>query len=40
MYPRLSMGGHEVDDVIEVQYRSGGVTAKSSRGQGKGGRGD
>ncbi len=40
LHPRLSMEGHEVDDVIEVQYRSGDVTAKSSRGQGKGGRGD
>jgi Relaxase/Mobilisation nuclease domain/Large polyvalent protein-associated domain 7 len=40
LHPRLSMGVHEVDDVIEVQYKSGDVTAKSSRGQGKGGRGD
>ena len=40
LHPRLSMGGHEVDDVIEVQYRGGDVTAKSSGGQGKGGRGD
>lgn len=40
LHPRLSRGGHEVDDVIEVQYRGGDVTAKSSRGQGKGGRGD
>jgi Relaxase/Mobilisation nuclease domain/Large polyvalent protein-associated domain 7 len=40
LHPRLSLEGHEVDDVIEVQYRNGDVTAKSSRGQGKGGRGD
>lgn len=39
LHPRLSMGMHETDDDIEVQYNNGDVTAKSSRGQGKGGRG-
>ena len=40
LHPDLSMAGHEVGDVIEVQYKSADVTIKSSRGQGKGGRGD
>lgn len=39
LHPGLSLAGHVANEVIEVQYKSGVVTAKSSRGQGKGGRG-
>lgn len=40
LHPSLSAPAHEPDDVIEVQYKNGQATAKNSRGQGKGGRGD
>lgn len=40
LHPSLSAPPHEPDDVIEVQYKDGQVTAKNSRSQGKGGQGD
>lgn len=40
LHPGLSASGYGADDVIEVKYQNGEVTAKNSRGQGKGGRGD
>jgi len=39
LHPSLTAPAHEPDDVIEVQYKNGQVTAKNARGQGKGGRG-
>ena len=38
LHPSLNMGDHTVGESIEVQYKNGVVTAKSSRG--RGGRGD
>lgn len=40
LHTTLSAPPHEADDVIEVQYKNGQATAKNSRTQGKGGRGD
>lgn len=40
LHPDLSAPGYGADDVIEVKYQNGEVTAQNSRGQGKGGRGD
>jgi hypothetical protein len=38
LHPTLHVPPHAPDDVIEVQYKNGDVTARQSRGQGKGGR--
>jgi hypothetical protein len=40
LHPDLSAPGYGADDVIEVKYQNGEVTAQNSRGQGKGGQGD
>ena len=40
LHTSLNMGDHKTGESIEVQYKNGDVTAKSSRGKDKGGRGD
>ena len=40
LHPSLNMGDHKTGELIEVEYKNGDVSAKSSRSKDKGGRGD